>query len=283
MEPAPAPSICRQSAREAAAAPASGGAVVPAVLDPAGSMPADPATTALHDSDAAEAVEAAEPLPRDILGPADPGEGWTVLYTRFRCEKKAARACMRLGIRHYLPLRERPRCDQRPGSRHRRRVHKLPLLPSYLFACLGASVREPLLESGAIARVIPVPHPASLLDELRQIRAALAAGADLVVGPALVRGTLVRVASGPLSGVVGRVAWVRRRRVRLVLNVTMLKWGAEVDVDAEVVTAVGALPDGAAPPGCAEEGAEGRAVYGGRRPWRVRRGRVVGDSLVGAV
>ncbi len=266
MEPAPAPSTDWQRARETAAAPVIGEAG-PAVIDapdPAGSSSSDPASAVLLDP--------TELPPGDLLDSAAAGERWTVLYTRSRCEKKAARACARLGIRHYLPLREMR------ASSGRHRAHQVPLFPGYVFACLGPSAREPLLEGGAIARVIPVPHPALLLDELRQIRRALAAGVDLAAGPSLARGMLVRVASGLLSGVVGRVAWVRRRRVCLVLNVTLLGRGAVVEVDAEAVAAVGSLSSGAAP-GVAEEGVH----YGGRRPWRVRRGRVVGDSLVGAV
>lgn len=229
-----------------------------ALPDPAGSPPPD----------------FVKPVPLDLLDLPAAGERWAVLHTLSRCEKKVARACERLGVRHYLPLRER-----RTGTRCRH-VHLVPLFPGYVFACLGASRLGPLLESGAIARVIAVRFPASLLDELRQIRAALAAGADLIPGPALERGMRVRVASGLLGGILGRVAWVRRHRVRLVLNVTMLGRGAEVEVDAEAVAPMETLASGA-PAGGAAQGA--CAHHGGRRPWRVRRGRVVGDSQAGVV
>jgi hypothetical protein len=214
------------------------------------------------------------PDPPDLLDPALPGERWTVLHTRPRSEKKAARACDRLGIRHYLPLDERGRrCDGR--GRAARHSAALPLFPGYVFAALEPWARVLLFESGAVARLIPVPDPASLLQELRQIRAAIAAGVDLVAGPALERGRVVRVVRGKLAGVEGRVAWVTRRRVRLVLNVSLLRFGAGVEVEAGDVAIVGA-------PGVAEESVQ----YGGRRPWRVRRGRVVGgvgESLAGTV
>ncbi len=248
--------------------------------------PAASGCAALADGD-----PAGSPAP-DPLAPPASGEGWWVLQTRSRCEKKLARACARLGVRHYLPLRP-PRRRMRAGLAGLRRGPapsgdpRVPLFPGYVFACCAPSLRDLLLESGAIARMIAVLNPAPLLAELEQIRAALAAGVDLAAGPALARGMCVRVASGLLCGVEGRVAGVRRDRVRLVLNVTLLGRSAEVEVDADTVVPVGA-PVGAPVGGAAADRAPSHgdgssASYGGRRPWRVRRGRVIGQSFVGAV
>jgi len=277
MEPAPAPLMtCQRSMPTVVASATSdaaallaprAGTMAPGVehRDPAGSpAPADlaaPAPLDLGD-------------PPDLLDPALPGERWTVLHTRSRCEKKAARVCDRLDVRHYLPLNEK---ERRRGGRGlaAHRPAALPLIPGYVFASLEPRAQALLFESGAIARFIPVPDPVSLLRELRQIRAAIAAGVDLLAGPALARGMLVRVVRGELAGVLGRVAWARRRRVRLVLNVSLLGFGAGVEIDADTVAIVGG-------PGVAVESVQ----YGGRRPWRVRRGRavgVVGESLSGAV
>lgn len=239
---------------------------------------------------------AGSPAP-DPLAPPAFGEDWWVLQTRSRCEKKLARACARFGVRHYLPLRP-PRRRMRTGLRRRPARSgdpRVPLFPGYVFACCAPSQRDLLLESGAIARMIAVQYPAPLLAELEQIRAALAAGVDLAAGPALARGLRVRVASGLLSGVEGRVAGVRRDRVRLVLNVTLLGRSAEVEVDADTVVPVGAAVEAPVEGAAADRvggpvaarasshGDEASASYGGRRPWRVRRGRVIGQSFVGAV
>lgn len=263
--------VADEGARDATR-PAASGCATFATGDPAGSPALDP------------------------LAPPASGEGWWVLQTRSRCEKKLARACARLGVRHYLPLRP-PRRRMRAGLAELRRGPttsgdpRVPLFPGYVFACCAPWLRDLLLESGAIARMIAVLNPASLLAELEQVRAALAAGVDLAAGPALARGVCVRVASGLLCGVEGRVAGVRRDRVRLVLNVTLLGRGAEVEVDADTVVPVGGAAGGAAG-GLAGGVAAERALshgdgsstsYGGRRPWRVRRGRVIGQSFVGAV
>ena len=171
----------------------------------------------------------------------------------------------------------------------------MPLFPGYVFVCCAPSLRDLVLESGSIARMIAVLYPAPLLAELEQVRAALAAGVDLAAGPALARGMCVRVASGLLGGIVGRVAGVRRDRVRLVLNVTLLGRGAEVEVDADTVVPVEEMAGwlaggpaegpagGTAADGASAHGDGSSGAYGGRRPWRVRRGRAIGQSVVGAV
>ncbi len=180
----------------------------------------------------------------DSLDPPAAGECWSALYTRSRREKQVARACLHHRVRHYLPLRE-----HRTGT-VRCRVYQVPLFPSYVFACLAPLTRVALLETGAVVRVIQVPRPRLLLEELRQIRAALASGADLVPGRALERGMRVRVINGLLRGIEGLVAdrWFRRGRARLVLNVTFLGRGAAVEIDARDVEPIDtpAHGDGAA-------------------------------------
>jgi transcription antitermination factor NusG len=116
----------------------------------------------------------------------------------------------------------------------------IPLFPGYVFACMTPQGRLELLQTGTLARVIPLLRPHRLLDELRQIRAALAAGADLSPCCAIERGARARIVRGPLKGVTGVVAdrRIRRGRVRLILNVTMIGCGATVDHDAGDVEVV---------------------------------------------
>jgi len=198
-------------------------------MTPVPQVSADSAGRAVQAAIEPQADPAAAPT--DVLDPPAADECWSALYTRSRREKQVARACSQLGIRYYLPLRE-----HRTGT-VRSDLYEVPLFPSYVFASLASFARVPLLETGAIVRVISVPHPRPLLEELRQIRAALASGADLVTGRALERGMRVRVIYGPLAGIEGLVAsrWFRRGRARLVLNVTLLGRGAAVEIDARDV------------------------------------------------
>jgi hypothetical protein len=98
---------------------------------------------------------------------------------------------------------------------------------------MDAGGRRSVLGGGGVIRVIPVSRPERLLEELRQVRGALDAGADLTPTAALQRGRWIRVAAGPLMGVIGVVADRRARRgsVRLILNVAMLGRGATVEID----------------------------------------------------
>jgi hypothetical protein len=93
---------------------------------------------------------------------------------------------------------------------------------------------------GSVIRMILVPKPASLLQELGQIDAALCAWRGIAPGPVLCEGQRVRVSRGPLEGVEGLVAYrrFRRRRERLVLNVTMLSRAATLEIDVHLLKAV---------------------------------------------
>jgi len=159
----------------------------------------------------------------DPLGLPQAGESWWVLHTLSRREKRIAVVCERLGIRHYLSRR---------GPRS-----LVPLFPGYLFVCPIQEAYGELMRTGTIARRIPVRRPEVLLGELRGIRAVLAAGVGLVSAPALGRGRRARVIGGALRGIMGIVAdhRIRRGRVHLVLNVTMLGQGALVEIDVEDV------------------------------------------------
>lgn len=181
-------------------------------------------------------VSASANAPPDVLDPPAGGECWSVLHTLSRREKKVARACEGAAIRHYLPLHAgRSRGAGQPTA-------SLPLFTGYVFACLAPEARTALFRTGMIAQAIAVPRPQVLLAELREIRSALEAGADLTPVPAIERGMLVRVNGGPLDGLVGHVdeRRVRRGRRWLVLNVTLLGSSARVLVDAREIEPLGA-------------------------------------------
>ncbi len=171
----------------------------------------------------------------DPLSPAEVGERWVVLYTHPNCEKLLARACTSLGVRHYLPL-----VDRWSGPPPARRRAGVPLFPSYLFACPGYADLILTLQIARVVRVIRVEHPETLIHELRQIRQALAATADLTLGSGLACGERVRVIHGALMGVEGIIQGLRRRkrRHRLMLNVSILGRAVATEVDVKDVERV---------------------------------------------
>jgi hypothetical protein len=201
--------------------------------------------------------------PADLLDPAGPFEHWTALYAHPNCERRVAQVCTRLGVRHYLPL-----LDQWVGPELTRHRALAPLFPSYVFACADREAFVAALEIGRIARVIRVDREDLFLDELHQIRRAIAGDVELMAGPALERGDRVRVVHGPLRGVEGLVQGLRRRRRhhRLVLNVSMLGRAVATEVDVRDVERIGCVPDSLEPMGAAAS-QDWRAPAEARRVW----------------
>ena len=91
------------------------------------------------------------------------------------------------------------------------------------------------MATNTIARWLPVPDGAALVDDLRSIRQLIESDRPLTPEARLEAGQAVRVRSGPLAGLEGSV--VKRRGVaRLVVTVRFLNQGASIeleDVDLE--------------------------------------------------
>ncbi len=162
-----------------------------------------------------------------LLAPGTDGRLWCVLHARPRCEKKAAAACDELLVRNYLPLRQ---STPRHRKGQRRYSFDIPLFPGYLFGCCNREERYSLLCSDLLVRMIDVVDQEQLLRELRSVYLAICSQVDLALYPQLRRGRLVRVTSGPLRGVVGRIAR-RKEGLRIVLNVSMLGTAVAAELD----------------------------------------------------
>lgn len=164
-----------------------------------------------------------------------PGEGdseWYVFRTRPRREKKAAELFADMDLRHYLPLREK---STRRGRRTFR--SQVPLFPGYLFACCDGGRRIRAMRSGHFAQWLEVKDQQLLLDELRGIRIAAESGTGVELFPRLQRGQWVRVMTGPLRGVAGRISR-RKDKYRIVLELTALQAAVAVEVDMQDVELV---------------------------------------------
>lgn len=162
-----------------------------------------------------------------VLG--EVGQEWYVFRTRPRREKKGAEVFADLGLRHYLPLREKV---TRRGRR--RFASQVPLFPGYAFACCGIGERLWAMQSGHFAQWIEVIDQVRLLQELRGIRIAVERGTGVELYPRLKRGQWVRVVSGPLRGVLGRISR-RKEKYRIVLELTALQAAVAVEVDMQDV------------------------------------------------
>lgn len=162
---------------------------------------------------------------------------WAAAHTRARAEKALAAWLGERGVSTFLPLQRRRRVY---GSRVRE--SELPLFPGYLFFDAGGIERERLLSSRKVARVLEAGDPEELRRELENLARAASGPEPLerAWAPPLGRGAAVVVRRGPLAGVWGEV--VREGgRARLVVRVSLLAAGAELEIDPAFLEPVSAV------------------------------------------
>src|SRR5262249_53452267 len=143
-----------------------------------------------------------------------------------RQEKAAARDLRAQKISYYLPQVVHE--DRTPQGRKTRAV--LPLFTSYLFLLGDERERVLSLKGNRLVRVIDVVDQSGVEHDLRQIHQMLASGLAVVPEPTVPVGARVRILTGPLSGIEGRV--IRRgKRDQFVAVVHFLGSGATVDLE----------------------------------------------------
>jgi len=150
---------------------------------------------------------------------------WWVVHTKPRQEKALARDLLRSSIPYFLPMYE-----ARRRSRGRSWKAVLPLFPGYVFFCGDEDDRLKALETGRIAKMIPVRDQAGLVAELSSLRRVIEAGLGVDPYPALKTKRCCRVRSGPLQGLEGQVLR-RKGKARFIVTISILGQGASVKID----------------------------------------------------
>ena len=150
---------------------------------------------------------------------------WWVVHTKPRQEKALARDLLRSSIPYFLPMYE-----ARRRSRGRSWKTVLLLFPGYVFFCGDEEDRLRVLETGRVAKLIPVRDQAALVAELSSLRRVMEAGLGVDPYPALKTKSRCRVRSGPLQGMEGQVLR-RKGKARFIVTVSILGQGASVEID----------------------------------------------------
>lgn len=167
--------------------------------------------------------------PHDLLDQSfenlNGGRCWWTLYCKARQEKSIARYLEANEISFYLPLI--PKVAHRRGRRWESFV---PLFTGYMFLFGTEDDRLQSLKSNRISSVLEVGDQAGLHGDLQQVRQVVESGMPLTPESRLAPGQLVRIHSGPLVGLEGRVMH-RAGMNRLVIAVNFLKQGVSVEVD----------------------------------------------------
>ena len=159
-------------------------------------------------------------------GDDEPEGRWWCLHTRPRQEKATARDLRVQKIAFYLPQVVHE--DRTPQGRKTRSV--LPLFTSYLFLLADERERVQSMKGNRLVRVIDVADQTGMDHDLRQIHQMLSSGLAVAAEPIVPVGARVRILTGPLTGIEGRV--IRRgKRDQFVALVHFLGSGATVDLE----------------------------------------------------
>jgi transcription antitermination factor NusG len=152
---------------------------------------------------------------------------WYVLHLKPRTEKKLAEYSSKLGLSHYLPLRQETKVYQR-----RKVTVQKPVFPGYFFVAFDQRSRQAILSTNHVVRIMDVTDQRLLLHELAQVRKALDVDATLGAVEALTAGRMVRITAGPFMGVEGMVSGLKGpNAVRL--NVDLIGQAIAVEVDKD--------------------------------------------------
>jgi transcription antitermination factor NusG len=150
---------------------------------------------------------------------------WWVLYTLSRQEKQLCRLLMKQQLDFYCPtIAKRYR-----SAGGRVRTSHLPLFPNYVFLRGDDEQRYQSVATGCVSRCLPVLEPDKFLADLQQIHRLIDLGAPLTPEEKLQPGMLVRVKTGPMTGLQGQIL-ERRGERRLLVSVNFIQRGASLEL-----------------------------------------------------
>ncbi len=150
-----------------------------------------------------------------------------VAHTKPRREKKLAEHCRRQGIATILPC-------YRSAHKYRGKtvVFQKPLFPGYVFLELEPRQKEWVRQNDHVARLLEVFDQETFRQQLHDILRALETDLEVRLAPTIGEGMRVRIKSGPLEGLEGRVE--RREGITMVLlRLDFINRAAAVRIEAD--------------------------------------------------
>jgi transcription antitermination factor NusG len=159
---------------------------------------------------------------------------WFALQVRTRHEIGVASHLDSIGFEWFLPLYK---CRKRWSDRIKE--SEVPLFPGYLFCRLNLQDRLPILKTPGVLQIVGFNRQAVPVDEVEisALQRLVASGVPNHPWPYLEVGEMVRIESGPLRGLEGKVVEFRGNH-RLVLSVKLLQRSVAVEMDSAFVEAV---------------------------------------------
>ncbi|QEH34808.1 Transcription antitermination protein RfaH [Aquisphaera giovannonii] len=165
------------------------------------------------------------------------GSRWWCLHTKPRQEKAVARDLRSAKVGFYLPLM----VSESRTPRGRKLQSVIPVFTGYVFLKGDENARLEALRGNRLANVLEVFDQDTLENDLRRLRKLLTSGLPLVSEPSVQPGMIVRIKSGPLTGLQGTV--IRRGNCdHFVATVEFLSQGASVHLqDWQVEPVIGQM------------------------------------------
>lgn len=159
---------------------------------------------------------------------------WYAVRVKPRHEKRVSEIFGYKQIEPLLPLyRARNRWSDRMKE------VELPLFPGYVFCKLDPMFRVPVLSTPGVIDIVRFGKEPAVIDavEVAALKRLMASGLAPEPWPHLVPGERVEIDDGPLAGCAGVIIEVKKR-LRLVLSVTLLHRSVLVELDRSWVTRI---------------------------------------------
>ena len=155
---------------------------------------------------------------------------WFAIWTRSRHEKNVRDQIeKKSGVDVFLPTIGK-------WSRWKDRKKKIdwPLIPGYVFARFVPDERVGILKVDGVVQIISNNGIMSAIpaEEIDSIRTLVESELAFDPVPLIKEGDMVKVISGPLKGVIGRLVQKKGVQARLVLSVDLIGQAVSVEVDA---------------------------------------------------
>ena len=159
---------------------------------------------------------------------------WYVIHTCCHHEVRVEERLRQKGLAVFLP-----RFMQPSRRRDRKILLRIPLFPSYLFVqdALETTTYLDIIKLPGVVRILansgrlqPVPQ-----ETIESIRLALACDRPYYPHPYLKKGERVRVAEGPLAGVVGMIVESKEKKRKVVIEVELFNRAMAVELEEEAV------------------------------------------------
>jgi transcription antitermination factor NusG len=154
--------------------------------------------------------------------------GWFAIQVASRLEHSVLQHLDYKGYQTYLPT-----CQSKRKWSDRIKVLELPLFPNYVFCrSVAASAGLVLTIPGTIRLVGSNGRPSTIPDdEIEAIRRICASSRPAIPVPYMHAGQKVRIAAGPLAGIVGTLSRIRNdHRLIITLQPIMRSIAVEVGI-----------------------------------------------------